>query len=726
MTLAAVPSIDAVTARHTSSGVEVVFEGKDLPKPSVVRTPGGADFSLVFNAKLPAPVDIPINKQGIEDIKSTRRSKWSSVVAMRIEPSANPVLEQTDLGWVLKIPAVTKASIVSKTPAIGGAKTQKPVAQPALKPTVSAAVVKPHVLSTFEAVATAKAPAPKAVRVTLEFVNTEVVQILRALALQTGVNIVASPEVKGSLTVSLTDVDVEDALKMVTSMTSLAYTRVGSTVMVAPENRIDAIRRSVTGEAPPAPEPNIDDAYLVRGGSASDLVAAVAGKGNNSIGRVALLATPAGSASRQTIVLRGPAADVKVVRHTIEQLDDAEDVVGSYEIYEVKHLDPRPLREELINAIPGLRASILPSPVGNPGVYKPSQISKDAQTQISAGGGAPQTGSGGDQGAGGAAAPAAAGGSGAGTTSDVKSSTDNRADRDTMGLTQPFQEFEKIAVPMKIVLRGSAEQIQSALKYLKKIDVAPKQVALELRVMELTKDQALRVGLDWSVLSGKGTVQSVRINQGLGDTSNTAGTITGVASGGVNVLATLDSIADANNLIARPNLLAVDGRSAELFVGDVIRYIQTIQTSQNGTTVQTGEEHVGVRLAVMPRISAGGNVTMELRPIVSYLTGYTPVPGGGQLPQTSERIEQTTAVVHDGDTIALGGLIQTQDRNTVSGIPFLKDLPIIGHLFKRTDKDKQRKEVVFFLTTKIVSEDDKDRPTAADPRIEKKIPEIKG
>jgi general secretion pathway protein D len=130
--------------------------------------------------------------------------------------------------------------------------------------------------------------------------------------------------------------------------------------------------------------------------------------------------------------------------------------------------------------------------------------------------------------------------------------------------------------------------------------------------------------------------------------------------------------------------------------------------------VQTAEVRVGVRLALLARAGSGGNITMDLRPVLSFLRGFTSTPAGGQLPQTSERIAQSTALIRSGETLALGGLIQDSDRNTVSGIPILKDLPIIGQLFRRNEKTKDRTEVVFFLTAKIV--DDATRQEAARPK----------
>jgi type II secretory pathway component GspD/PulD (secretin) len=87
---------------------------------------------------------------------------------------------------------------------------------------------------------------------------------------------------------------------------------------------------------------------------------------------------------------------------------------------------------------------------------------------------------------------------------------------------------------------------------------------------------------------------------------------------------------------------------------------------------------------------------------VSFLRGFTPVPNGGQLPQTSERISQNTVTVRSGETLAIGGLIQDQDTKDVSGVPILMDLPIIGQLFRRTTHTKRRTEIVFFLTARSI------------------------
>ena len=84
------------------------------------------------------------------------------------------------------------------------------------------------------------------------------------------------------------------------------------------------------------------------------------------------------------------------------------------------------------------------------------------------------------------------------------------------------------------------------------------------------------------------------------------------------------------------------------------------------------------------------------------------------MPQTSDRKASMFVNMRSGETIALGGLIQDTDRKRVSGIPILMHLPIIGHLFRRTDNTRVRTEIVFFLTAVEVTFDD--RANAASPR----------
>ncbi|MFW5697019.1 MAG: type II secretion system protein GspD, partial [Fimbriimonadaceae bacterium] len=148
--------------------------------------------------------------------------------------------------------------------------------------------------------------------------------------------------------------------------------------------------------------------------------------------------------------------------------------------------------------------------------------------------------------------------------------------------------------------------------------------------------------------------------------------------------------------------------------GDTVRYVETIQATQNGISVVTREIDTGVIFNIAGRVSGSGAIALDLDQRFTILTGFTPVPGGGQIPQTSDRQTKMFVNMRDGETVAIGGLIQEQDVRRVSGVPILKDLPILGWLFKRTENERQRTEVVFFLTAKKVERGE--LPSAASPR----------
>jgi type II secretory pathway component GspD/PulD (secretin) len=389
-----------------------------------------------------------------------------------------------------------------------------------------------------------------------------------------------------------------------------------------------------------------------------------------------------GQESMKLLMIGGPKEELEILRKWADNLDaqlclmggidrvtDPEALKQVYEVVDLKYIEPVHAQFDLTSRVKGLYVTILPDPV-TPGLTGEDKDSKQ------------------DTGDNGTANGGAAGGATAGNTQELKRE---------IGHEQ-----------MRLVLRGTKSQIAEAKAYLQSVDLPARQVSIELRVMELTKVQALQIGLDWSVLTG-GRLTSFRMNQGLGNNISQGGSFTGHyqdnATTGIDVLGKLDQLETANNIIAKPNALVTDGRSSHLFIGDTVRYIKLINASQNGTTVEIGEVEVGVKVDITARIGADGNIALDLFQNFSILQSFTPVPGGGAIPQTSDRSTEMFVNMRDGETLALGGLILEQDRKSVSGIPILKDLPIIGYLFKRTDNRKEKSEIVFFLTAKVIDND---------------------
>lgn len=872
MVLASIVSAQAkltnVQWTKVGEGLKVEVQGENLTQPKIIRVMGGRSYMLEFDAHLAGKAKREkVNAGGVQYIQSG----WFSAKPARVRvhlrldnPESKLQVDQTTDGWQVNVNVDAETAVATsansrsqirmntvpngseplvklaglplpekvEAKALIGLEPDGFPDEPKKKPAKSVAAVKkdpvapaaPKSTEVTYKVPDASSPnySGSGRNVTLDMVNADIVQILKALAMQGRVNIVTSPEVKGTLTVSLSNVSVEEALNLITTLAGVKYAKTGSTYVVAasserlksfprvadnaetrvvpiysgegsqikaavlkvvpmdaagsfeislpsdeitveqtnvsaqnsgdkggggqgeamkvetksakektkdayvviigPKSRLDALERTVKGiDAQICQAMGIDMpstttlvrmAYTPRGTSAVNLLKTVAGASYNpaspnsaKVGSVDIVATPEQTIGEQTLTLRGRENEVRDLMSMMEALDTVAGGEGEYLLYEVKHLDPRSLREDLVAQFPGLQVTILPGAASNPALANDkSQYKQSAEYKADPNAAKAGSGAGADQG---------------GQQGGQQAGKQELLDPDkgeVSGIALPFRKFEQFSFPMKIMLRGSKQKIDDAMRYLSMIDQAPKQVAIELRVMDIRKEDAQRIGLDWSLLTG-GSVQNLRINQGVGDTSATSGTVTGAfgwaGGGALNVLASLDSIANDRNLIARPNLLGVDGRQSELFVGDIIRYIESIQSTQNGTTVTTRELPVGVRLAILPRVGGDGQITMELRPVVSTLTGFTPVPGGGSLPQTSLRVAQSTMNIRNGETIAIGGLIQDSDTISNGGIPILKDLPLIGRLFSRTDKSKRRSEIVFFLTARVV--DDSNRTNAAQP-----------
>lgn len=845
----------SVEVSRLGNATEIRIQGDRLAKPVANTAFGGKSLTYDFQATYTGKEKkIAVGKNGLEFVHlSALDSKPGKArVHLRFDKAAGKIEPtQSANGWVIRLadpaPKPVAKEVVAlkgpgaptKTTTTGGnaqpMKNATPAAKtnPAPKPASNPPAAKPNPTPAASNSFPNRPPtlqdsdrnARQADRlVSLEFTNTEIVQIFRALGIQAGVNVVTSPDVTGKLTVSLDRVTVKEAMDLVCALSGLRYGKVGNTyivttaakfaetmaqftgqqedaaetrvvpiysgqgtqikaailrtmppgsgagryeitlpseeitlqqvqrvggtpgngqggqgdatvvgtrattgegvsrevrdtyvVLIGPKSRLDAVQSAVErldrqmcealGIQVPETSLIVQETYEVKGGDAEALRKAIVGEQGRRLGNVELTATPPGSRSKQIISIKGRKNEVDQVIEALRQIDSSDETdTSEFLVYDVKFADPRSLREEVINAVPGLRASIPPASAGNPRLFESGMAARGA-TEVGAVATPP-----------GAQAPPAAGP--VGTEPGVRV----EAAGALTGLSLPFRDLEPAAQPMRLILRGSSAQLEAAKRYLSIVDIAPKQLALELRVMELSKEDAIRAGIDWNIFTG-GAVKILRLNNSQGSATNPPSNMVGIKFRDGDVAASLDKIATKNNLIARPNVRAIDGRETELFVGEVIRYIVSITSGQNGPSVQTAELPIGVRLAVLPRIGGDGSITMDLRPRVSALRGFLEVPNGGQLPQTTERIAQSTINIQSGDTIAIGGLIQDQDRKDASGIPLLMDLPLIGQLFRRTTTTRVRTEVVLFLTVRSIDsvadeleiEKDMTKPTTPPP-----------
>ena len=146
-----------------------------------------------------------------------------------------------------------------------------------------------------------------------------------------------------------------------------------------------------------------------------------------------------------------------------------------------------------------------------------------------------------------------------------------------------------------------------------------------------------------------------------------------------------------SKVLASPRIATQSGEEAEVYVGQ--RYPIVFYDPRAGQ-FQVQYVDIGTRLEAKPEVKDDGHIIVEVTPTTSSAGALV----NNQYPITYERTAKSKVRVKDGDTIVLGGLISDSESHSVSKLPLLGDLPIIGALFRYESNDSSRSEVVFMVT----------------------------
>ena len=174
----------------------------------------------------------------------------------------------------------------------------------------------------------------------------------------------------------------------------------------------------------------------------------------------------------------------------------------------------------------------------------------------------------------------------------------------------------------------------------------------------------------------------------------------------------LKSVTDVN-ILSTPHITAMDNEEAEIEVGEKVPVGLSTTASATGSTNSVERENVSIFLKIKPRISPGSNsVRLEIEQRVAELSATQikakNLADSSQV--TSERKIKTNIMVDDRDTAVLGGLIKEKEENSISKVPLLGDIPVLGWLFKSSNVEKQKTNMVMFITPNIIrnSEDQRE------------------
>jgi len=245
---------------------------------------------------------------------------------------------------------------------------------------------------------------------------------------------------------------------------------------------------------------------------------------------------------------------------------------------------------------------------------------------------------------------------------------------------------------------------------------AQRQVMIEAQIIEVELSKDFSAGIDWSLaFKNLSTLQGTLtggnlISQTLAPTAANIFQI-GLASksGGLTLQLFLSALSRQGkvSILSSPKISTLNNQKAVMKVATDDVFFTTTRTREPTTgvvtetiTPQTVTE--GIVLDVTPQISEDDTITMNIRPNISERVGQATSPTGGTVPVVAVRATDTVVRVKDGQTVVIGGLMNNRSTRNVTGTPVLKNTPFLGSLFRRTDEEDRKTELVILLTPTVL------------------------
>ncbi|MDO6746787.1 type II secretion system secretin GspD [Gilvimarinus sp. 1_MG-2023] len=297
-------------------------------------------------------------------------------------------------------------------------------------------------------------------------------------------------------------------------------------------------------------------------------------------------------------------------------------------------------------------------------------------------------------------------------SSDGASGTSNQQSRQKNSSASSYSLGEEIKIVAddfnnSLLIYATANEYKKIKAALEQLDVMPSQILIEASIIEVTLNDDLQYGLEWYFdnnlsggwsgdgyvgLSPNGTVSVPSFGYAFTN-----------ALGSVQTLLSAESTKELVKVLSNPSIMVLDNHAAKIHVGTQ-QPIRGSQTISDGGVISNSVNYrdTGVKLDVVPSVNAGGLVTLDL---VQSVTDIGPVDAATDQASFFERNIESRVAVRSGHTVVLGGLISDNQTKGRTGLPFLKDLPLIGGLFGSTTANERRTELLVIITPHVMKTD---------------------
>lgn len=273
----------------------------------------------------------------------------------------------------------------------------------------------------------------------------------------------------------------------------------------------------------------------------------------------------------------------------------------------------------------------------------------------------------------------------------------------------------------RLIVVTSPRIISEVQEMVAEIDKPARQVMLEARIVEVSTDDAKKLGVDWDLLNRQGMVfVEGTYSKILSDDAENLGKLTSADavpnSAGTNDIWNLRAFTrtpkvfrafldlmitnKSARVLANPKIATLNGKEANMLVGSRIPFVVsgTVFAGGAASAAQSVQkEEVGIKLAITPLINADGWITTTIRPEVSSVTGYN-----GDLPIIATRQVSTTVRLRDSSSVIIGGLLNEERVTTESRLPILSDIPVLGVFFRHKFTTVKKTDLVIEVTPHIM------------------------
>jgi len=317
------------------------------------------------------------------------------------------------------------------------------------------------------------------------------------------------------------------------------------------------------------------------------------------------------------------------------------------------------------------------------------------------------------------------GGGGGGGASSISLSGDNSIDfwkelAEELGLLVTDKGKNSLAINKTaglVYLTDRPSALKRVERFLNSIgETVQRQVEIEAKIYAVELNRTFQFGIDWAHLAqayaGTLTYGASTLPQGIGSLEPGTPSAVKMTFKNSNTQADVNALQTQGNVevISKPRIRTLNNQTALIKVGTdkpFFSQTSTLLQSQSGTSATSGEQismiTEGTILYITPQISSNGYVTLDISPALTRIARTVASPtGNSTAPELETKQASALVRVPDGTTIVLGGLIYNETATNKRKVPLLGDIPVLGYLFTGTFDAKSKKELVIFITPRIV------------------------